>query len=77
MSIFEFVELCVHRGNNIGMRVPKTGNRRATGCVYVFFSGSIADGDAIRAFRDRVMVVDLPVQDVGQDRLIRFFVVKT
>ena len=76
MGIFEPVELRAHGRDDVGMRMAETRHRGAAGGVDIFLARGVADEDAFRALRDRIGMVDLPVQDVGHDRLVRFLVVR-
>ena len=53
VRVSQFVELLVHGGKNIWMRVPQTGNRRAARSIDIFLAGAVKNPDADARSRRR------------------------
>ncbi len=72
MRIGEPVELLVHRGQHVRMRMPQTGHRRAARSVDVLLAGGVADDDAVAARGDGIGMAGLAMKDMGHDRALAF-----
>ena len=65
VRVSQFVELLVHGGKNIWMRVPQTGNRRAARSINIFLAGAVKNPDADAALGDGVRMAGLSMKDPG------------
>jgi hypothetical protein len=65
MRISQFVELIVHGGKYIWVRVPQTGNRRTARSINIFLAGAVKDPDADTALGEGVRMAGLTMKDPG------------
>ena len=67
MRVSELVELLVHRRQHVRMRVAETRYCRATGCIEVFLSGTVADHEPPGSTCDGIRMTDLAMKNVAHD----------
>ena len=63
MRVGEPVELLMHRGQHLGVLMPKTRHRGAGRSVDILFASAVADDDALGACSDRVGMADLTMRN--------------